>query len=181
MLDQVASQLRTGRDDRIEETSLVGCLERTAEDPSGHGVASSHRVGGQEQLAHQRVPRPRVTQRRRLQVLLRGVMIAGGKGDLASSRLRGAAASLRASSTGERRSASDRRSSPSSLSFRASSSDLVPARTGLAAGKNRKLQDRSAAGTPDIGHGDKTGQAKNDRDVYRARLPRGTEPEAAGR
>ena len=48
-------------------------------------------------------------------------------------------------------------------------------------GKNRKLQERTGHRTSDIGHSDKTGQAENDRVVYRARLPRGTEPEAAGR
>ena len=81
MLDQVARHLGRGGDDGVEEALAAGRLEDTAQDAGGHRVAALDRGGGQQYLAHQRAPRRQLAQRRRPQVFLRGVVVAGGERD----------------------------------------------------------------------------------------------------
>ncbi len=81
MLDQVARHLGRGRDDRIEEASVAGCVEHAADDAVGSGVAALDRGGGQEYLAYQRGSRCQVPQRPRIQVLQGSAVIVRGERD----------------------------------------------------------------------------------------------------
>ena len=65
----------------MAEPSLAGGLERPGEDAGRQGIAAADRGAGQQELADQGASRRQLA-RRRLQVLLRGVVIAGGERDL---------------------------------------------------------------------------------------------------
>jgi hypothetical protein len=68
---------------------VAGCLDHLSNDASCPGVAALDRGGGQEYLAHQRAPCRQVPERRRVQVLQRGVVIAGGERGLSDFRCEG--------------------------------------------------------------------------------------------
>ena len=56
MLDEIAGDLGRGGDDRVEEPPLTGCVHDTAKHARGRGIAALDRRGGQQYLAHQRLP-----------------------------------------------------------------------------------------------------------------------------
>jgi hypothetical protein len=76
VLDEVAGHLGCGGDDGVAESPEAGRPERTGHDAGGHRVAAADRGRGQQELVYQGAPWCQLSWRR-LEILLRGVMVAG--------------------------------------------------------------------------------------------------------